>query len=106
MAEADTNESTGASTTTQPAPARTNTTATPPGAVTAPVKVLATDGDGTPATVGTQAEAEQSNDAPKFYVDGQAVSEETYLKAAGENGYDLSRMPANYRPAINTKETK
>lgn len=38
-----------------------------------------------------------------YFVDGQAVSEKEWLEAAAANGYDLSRLPDNYRPAINTK---
>jgi hypothetical protein len=42
--------------------------------------------------------------AQEFYVDGKPVSEKEWLEAAAANGYDLSRLPPNYRPDISTKK--
>jgi hypothetical protein len=54
----------------------------------------------------SDSKADQVKAEPKFYVDGQAVDEKTWLKAAGENGYDVNYLKAtpNYRPAINSKK--
>jgi hypothetical protein len=51
----------------------------------------------------TQQSTQQASGGDGLRVDGRVVTEEEWLKAASENGYDLERLPPNYRPAINTK---
>ncbi len=47
----------------------------------------------------------QTSTPEPFYVDGNAVTEEEWLKLAGENGYDVERLKEmNYRPSISTKK--
>jgi hypothetical protein len=56
-----------------------------------------------PVDAATVAAAKADN-APRFLVDNKEVKREEYMKAASENGYDLSRMPENYFPSIGTKK--
>ena len=72
------------------------------GEASAGIKVLDTDSATKSEPVTT---AQPGNDARKLHVDGRAVTEEEWLKAASENGYrlDYLRATPNYRPDINTK---
>lgn len=98
MAQADTNElnpsgSSQTTPTTSPAPAQSK------------VRILADDATASESSA-EQTVAESGDEKPKFYVDGEPVSEEDWLKAAGENGYNVNflRSHPNYRPSISTKE--
>ena len=78
--------------------AKTNKTAAAADAST--TTATSSDADQT-QTSGVQSKA----DAPKFYVDGKAVNEEAYFKAA-ESAYDVNFLRAHpeIRPAISTKK--
>lgn len=103
MADADTNK----------------TTAAPAGAMggggTAAAQGSSAGGSGTAdATtdaasrpVATRAATQQGaaeQEEPRYFVDGQAVSKEAWLKAAPDAGLDLGAIPDNYFPPISTKK--
>jgi hypothetical protein len=64
----------------------------------------ARSGGGTASAQSAPSATAQTDGGQKYFVDNRSVPKEEYLKAAEENGYDLSRMPENFFPAIGTKK--